>query len=142
VITCDKLAERALTALLLMPVAWFAYVALSFAWDSMALERFYRDRPILQAMRMAHDDPPSVESAAAAEALLRYVPLGTDATAAIAILSGEDLAAASRRRRPSTCSAGTRASGPFGFTIWTVELQFDASALLSGAKVTKWNIFL
>jgi hypothetical protein len=86
VITCDKLAERALLALLLMPVAWFAYVALSFAWASMALERFYRDRPILQAMRMAHDDPPSVESAAAAEALLRYVPLGTDATAAIAIL--------------------------------------------------------
>ena len=60
-IACDKLAERALTALLLLPVAWVACVALSFAWDGMALERFYRDRPILQAMRMAHDDAPTVE---------------------------------------------------------------------------------
>jgi hypothetical protein len=142
VIACDRLAEHALLALLLMPVAWVAWVALSFAWDSMALERFYRDRPILQAMRMAHDYPPSVGSAAAAEALLQRVPVGTDAATAISILSGEGFGCGKPRPAGERVQCGTRASGPFGFTIWTVELQFDASALLSGAKVTRWNMSL
>jgi hypothetical protein len=141
--TWDKLAERLLLAMLLMPALLIAGAVLKFFWDGMALERFYRDRPILQAMRLARDDPPSVESAAAAAALLQHVPVGTDATTAIARLSGEGFDCVAQP--PSSgghrqCS--TRASGPFGWTSWTVELQFDASARLTGAKVTQWNMSL
>jgi len=109
----------------------------------MALERFYRDRPILQAMRLARDNPPSVDSAAAAAALLQHVPAGTDASTAIARLSGEGFDCA--EQPPSWgghVQCGTRASGPLGWTSWAVDLQFDAAARLTDAKVTQWNMSL
>jgi hypothetical protein len=139
---CDKVAERVLSAMLLMPVLLIAYMVLSFLWDGMALERFYRDRPILQAMRMAHGDAATADSAAAAQALLRQVPAGTDAATAIALLAGEGFGCAKQPRSGEHVQCGTRASGPFGYTYWIVELEFDASALLTGAKVAKWNISL
>jgi hypothetical protein len=110
----------------------------------MAMERFYRNRPILQAMRIAQeDDHASVESAAAAEALLRHVVAGTGAKAAIAALAGEGFSCA---KQPPSSSApvacGVHVSGPFGYTDWSVNLQFDAAALLTGAKVARWNISL
>jgi uncharacterized protein (DUF2147 family) len=140
----DKLAQRICLALLLLPVAWVALVVLSLFWDSMAMERFYRNRPILQAMRMAQeDDHASVESAAAAEALLRHVVAGTDAETTIAVLAGEGFRCA--KHPPSSgapVACGLQVSGPFGYTNWTIDLQFDDAALLTGAKVARWNISL
>jgi hypothetical protein len=141
--TWDKLAKRLLLAILLMPALLISGAVLKFFWDGMALERFYRDRPILQAMRLARDNPPSVDSAAAAAALLQHVPAGTDASTAIARLSGEGFDCG--EQPPSWggyVQCGTRASGPWGWTSWTVDLQFDAAARLTGAKVTQWNMSL
>jgi hypothetical protein len=139
----DKIAQRICLALLLLPVAWVALVALSFFWNSMAMERFYRNRPILQAMRVARDDYASVESAAAAEAMLRHIVVGTDAKTAIAALAGEGFRCT--EQPPSLgrlVNCGLRVSGPLGYTNWTIELQFDDGTVLTGAKVTIWNILL
>ena len=125
----DKLAQRICLALLLLPVAWVALVVLSFFWDSMAMERFYRNRPILQAMRMAQeDDHASVESAAAAEALLRHVVADTDAKSAIAALAGEGFSC--EKQPPSSSehvACGVQVSGTFGYTDWSVNLQFGGA---------------
>ncbi len=139
----DKLAQRICLALLLLPVAWAALVVLSFAWSSMAMERFYRNRPILQAMRMAQDDHARVESAAAVEALLQHVVVGTDAETAIAALAEEGFGCTKQPPFSNQhASCRLRVSAPIGFTDWSVDLQFDAAAGLTDAKVTRLNISL
>jgi hypothetical protein len=139
----DKIAQRVCLALLLLPVAWVAFVVLSLFWADMAMERFYRGRPILQAMRMAQDDHASIESAVAAEALLQHIVLGADARTAISLLAGEGFGCT--EQPPSLgrhMNCGLRVSDPFGYTNWTIDLQFDDAARLTGAKVTRLNISL
>ncbi len=97
------------------------------------MERFYGNRPILQAMRMAHDNSASVESAAAAETLLQHIVVGTDASTAVTLLAGEGFRCPPPLGQHVNCAL--QVSGSFGFTDWSVDLQFDDGAVLSGAKV-------
>jgi len=63
-------------------------VMLYSTWIQIKIDRFYEDRPILRAMRQAyHGD--SSKSDLAADALLKTLPIGTEAAAAIATLSQE-----------------------------------------------------
>jgi hypothetical protein len=139
----DKFARRVCLAVLLMPVALIAYMVLSFVWHSMAAARFYGARPILQAMREARDDNATIDSIAAGEALLRYVPVGTVATTALAAFSSEGFSCAKKPPSPGDhVECGLQVFEPFGYTYWIVGLQFDDSALLTAATVTRWNISL
>jgi hypothetical protein len=139
----DKFARRVCLAVLLMPAALIACMVLSFVWNSMAAERFYGAHPILQTMRQARDDNATINSIASGEALLRYVPIDTVATTALAALAREGFSCA--EKPPSSgdhVECGLQVSESFGYTHWIVGLQFDDSALLTAATVTRWNISL
>jgi hypothetical protein len=139
----EKLAARVCLAVLLVPAALIAVMVLSFFWRDFAMEHFYRARPILQAMWEARDVRCAFESAAAQAALLQHVPVGTDATTALAALSVEGFGC----RKPPASSdghveCGLRIASPIGYTTWVVDLQFGDSGVLAGAKVSQWNISL
>ncbi len=70
-------------------VAFPAYWLSALVWSSIETERYYRARPILQAMRRARDGD-SLKADAAREVLLMRFPLGTAAKAVVDALSREE----------------------------------------------------
>jgi hypothetical protein len=68
-----------------MPVA---FLTLAITWTDIKTERFYRERPILHAMRQAYGGD-SLKSDLARDILLTRFPIGSDATAAVAAVSRE-----------------------------------------------------
>jgi hypothetical protein len=88
-------------------------------------------------MRMTTDSP------SARGVLLQHIPIGTDATRAVGDLTSEGFGCAPKPASSGehvTC--GLRAPAFIGWTSWTIELQFDQSNRLAGAKVAIWNVGL
>jgi hypothetical protein len=135
-------ARQAWRIVLVVPVAGIAYVVLSVIWSILSLQYFYYVRPIVQEMGSVSggisDDSPS-----ARDTLLRNIPIGTDATAAVAVLVGEGFRCA---KQPLTSElhwvCRLQAPSFIGWTNWTIELQFDEPGYLTGAKVAVWSVGL
>jgi hypothetical protein len=130
--------RQALWTLLIVPAAAIAWVVLAV----LSQKYFYYVRPIVQAMSSAGGgmttDPPSARGV-----LLQQIPIGTDASRALADLTGEGFGCAPKLASPGervTC--GLRAPTFIGWTSWTIELQFDESNRLAGARVEIYNVGL
>jgi hypothetical protein len=134
--------RQARWTLLIVPVAAIAWVVLAVTWGVLSQKYFYYVRPIVQAMtsagmRMTTDSP------SARDVLLQHIPIGTDATRALADLTGEGFGCAPKPASSGdrvTC--GLRAPTFIGWTSWTIELQFDESNRLAGARVEIYNVGL
>jgi hypothetical protein len=114
-----------------------------FAWPRIHTDYFYRTRPILSAMNSAHDGVRTNNSTAARDALLRMIPVGTNAPTVITSLSTEGFNCL--KPNPTSDPAVNcqlLAPAGFGSTRWIIDLQFGSRDDLIGAKVAIWNIFL
>jgi hypothetical protein len=128
-------------------------------WQRIKVDRYYAERPILQAMRSVHDGVWSNNSEPARSALLQHVTLGTDSQSATAALSIESFSCAATRRPSNESSRylgglehvevnGARlncqllAPARLGYTRWLIDLWFDESKRLLDVKVAIWNVFL
>jgi hypothetical protein len=104
----DKLAQRTCLALLLLPVAWVVLVVPSFCWDDLAMERFYRNRPILRRVSLRK-----------APAVLRRASGVWTAGVRPVWIHGLERRPAIRRRRPPHRSEGREVEHiSIGSSIW------------------------
>jgi hypothetical protein len=130
-------------------------------------ESFYQKNRLLNEMRARQRDATN-DSAPAREAVLQILPLGTDREAAVTVLRREGFGCQtipepvtgtrlrqrfmeargltnvpnySRTRKAFVdCQAG--APNVYGYTVWIVDLEFDADGHLSDVGVATWNISL
>jgi len=137
-----------------------------WAWfKSAQVESFYQEKRLLDEMR-ARQKSSTNDSAAAREALLEVVPLGTEREAAIAVLRREGLGCQtiaepitdtrlrqrfleargstnmpnSGRTRKDFVDCQTTTPNVLGHKQWIVDLEFDADGRLSEVGVAMWNI--
>jgi hypothetical protein len=131
------------------------------------VESFYREHPLLSEIRARQKASPN-DSAAARQAFLEIVPLGTDREAAIDVLRKEgfgrkpiaesitDTQLRQRfleargltnipnngRTRKDSVNCQMTSPAVLGYTHWITDLGFDADGRLSKARTAMWNIFL
>jgi hypothetical protein len=126
-----------LTALVIAVFAVpLALLALYVAWLEFDEWRFYRRRPILDAMWVEHqrarDGSPSKT---AEEALLRSFPSGIGRAVAAAALSAEDFYCQESPVRPGAVDCQIRAPADVGYTLWIVDLYANEVGELSTVRV-------
>jgi hypothetical protein len=162
-----RIALALCLAVAVISVVLPASVRLWIWYRTAQVDSFYRENRLLGEMRAAQNNSTN-DSAAAREALLRMMPLGTAREAAMALLRREGLGCQAiaepitdtRLRRRFLEARGSanipndvqvakqfvdcqRMSPNFlGYQQWIVDLQFDAEEHLSDAGVAVLNIFL
>jgi hypothetical protein len=145
---------------------------LPFAWAASKTEHFYRERPVLLAMRQAWNGD-SLKTSPARGVLLARFPLGTDAALAAAALSAEGFGCQRLpSTRPATNAAGAQleqraaeiraqlglaqdtqaspirincqllAPAQLGSTRWMIDFDFSDGDRLAGVALAIMNIFL
>jgi len=149
-----------------VPGVLFASLWLWSLYQTAKVDSFYRENRLLGAMRDGQKESTN-DSASARDALLKVVPLGTDKDTVVAFLRKEGLGcraiaepvthAALRKSfleargmtdspndsRPKKQWVDCQRQAPnlMGYAHWIVDVEFDADARLSDARVAIWNIF-
>lgn len=137
----SRTAKRVLIVCLVVLLGLPTYVVLWFWWAEYSTDRFYRARPVLQAMKEAHDWGSTNNSIPARDVLLRHIPLGTAEADARTILSRQGFGCG-KLSASHVLDCQLRAKATLGYTHWIIDLQFDSTDHLVDAKVAIWNIFL
>jgi len=150
--------------ILAVPALAIAWIPMWIWYRTTQLDTFYRERPVLGAMRTRQSSS-SNNSAAAREALLENLPLGTNKALVITDLSqigfgcqamtaGSAGAKLRKYRSADSTPAGTPDTKPgvvdcqlmvpavLGHEHWIVDLEFDGRGQLINAVVARCNIFL
>ena len=160
-----KIARTALLgclAVMAVPIVLIAAVSLWAWYKTTQVESFYREHRLLGEMHAVQKSTTN-DSASARLALLKFVPLGADKEATVAILRSEGLGCQiiaepitdtrlrqrfleARRNDGQTrkdfidCQAMSPAF--LGYVHWIIDLEFDADSRLSEVGVAMWNIFI
>jgi hypothetical protein len=113
-----------------------ALLALYVGWHEFDEWRFYRGRPILDAMWVAHQQArDGSASAVAEETLLRSFAPGTGRAVAAATLVAEGFHCQESPVRPGAVDCQLVAPADIGYTRWIVDLYANDADELSIARV-------
>jgi hypothetical protein len=150
-----------------VPVALIASVWIWTAYKTAQIDAFYRECPLLGKMQERQSENMNYP-AAARDAFIQIMPLGTARDAVITALRNEGFGCQTiresardveLRRRILEARGLTKSqkdeqaekgyvdcqivlSGVVGEIRWIVDLQFDADERLIEARVAKWHTFL